>query len=77
MNKIFFSLLAIVLISGCAGDKNVGTNKTAKGTVFYGGVFRMNEVEDCRSLYPLNITETSSYRVASQVYEGLVKLNQN
>lgn len=68
--------LFIVLLTACMESKNNGNNKVAKGPVFYGGVFRMNEVEDCRSLYPLNVTETSSFRVVTQVYEGLVKLNQ-
>ncbi len=76
MNKVILSCLIIVLISACSENKNSGTKKIAKGTVFYGGVFRMNEVEDCRSLYPLNVTEISSFHVVAQVYEGLVKLNQ-
>ena len=36
----------------------------------------MNEVEDFRNLYPLNITEVTSHRIANQVYEGFVKLDQ-
>ena len=76
MNKLFLLCLTVLFFGGCAQDKNSNKRKTAQGPVFYGGVFRMNEIEDCRSLFPLNITETSSYRVVSQVYEGLVKLNQ-
>jgi oligopeptide transport system substrate-binding protein len=49
--------------------------KTGKGGVQYGGVFSVNEVEDFRSLYPLNITDVTSHRIANQVYEGLLKLN--
>ncbi len=37
----------------------------------------MNELEDFKSLNPLAITEVVSHRIANQVYEGLVKLNQN
>lgn len=73
--NLFFVIAFSVLIS-CSGNKNSSEKRIAKGPVQYGGVFRMNEVENCRSLYPLNITETSSFRVASQVYEGLVKINQ-
>jgi oligopeptide transport system substrate-binding protein len=76
MNKLFLLCLLVLFFGGCSPDKNNNKTKTAIGPVFYGGVFRMNEVEDCRSLFPLNITETSSFRVVSQVYEGLVKLNQ-
>jgi peptide/nickel transport system substrate-binding protein len=36
----------------------------------------MNEVEDFRNLYPLDITEVTSFRIANQIYEGLVKLSQ-
>ena len=46
------------------------------GDVYYGGVFRMNEIEDFRDLNPLNITEVASQRITNQVYEGLVKLDQ-
>ena len=42
----------------------------------YGGVFKMNETEDFKSLYPLNVTMALEQRIANQVYEGLVKLNQ-
>jgi oligopeptide transport system substrate-binding protein len=76
LNKLFLLCLTVFLVGGCDQDKNKSIKKIAKGPVFYGGVFKMNEVEDCRSLFPLNITETSSFRVVSQVYEGLVKLNQ-
>src|SRR5690606_25464142 len=56
--------------------KNQTNNQVAKGNVNYGGVFKVNETEDFRSLYPLNITEVVSHRIANQVYEGLVKLDQ-
>jgi len=41
-----------------------------------GGVFRVNEVMDIRSLYPLEITEVTGFRVASQVYESMVRFDQ-
>lgn len=78
MKKILtLSLLGVVVLSSC-GDNNSGSEETrlAKGNVYYGGVFRMNEVEDFRNLYPLNITEVTSHRITNQVYEGLVKLSQ-
>lgn len=77
MNKLIYSLLAIVLFSSCGGDKkNSDELREAKGGVYYGGIFRMNEVEDFRNLYPHNITEIASDHIAKQVYEGLVKLSQ-
>lgn len=46
------------------------------GGVFNGGTFRMNELEDFNSLYPLSINDVVSQRIANQIYEGLVKLDQ-
>lgn len=37
----------------------------------------MNEVMDIRSLHPVEITEVTGYRVASQVYEGMVRFDQS
>lgn len=77
MKKVIYSLLIAGLFASC-GDPNstAGGSHKAKGDVYYGGVFKMNEVEDFRNLYPLNITEVTSHRIANQVYEGLVKLSQ-
>jgi len=70
-------LAASILWAGCWGDDHKGLKeRTAKGPVHYGGVFRMNEVEDFRSLFPLNIIEEPGSHVACQIYEGLVKFNQ-
>jgi peptide/nickel transport system substrate-binding protein len=46
------------------------------GGKYRGGVFRINETEYFRSLYPLNITEVVGHRIINQIYEGLVSLNQ-
>lgn len=46
------------------------------GGKYGGGVFRINETEYFRSLYPLNITEVVGHRIINQIYEGLVSLNQ-
>ena len=54
-----------------------GQGGPAKGGVYYGGVFKMNESENFRNLYPHAITEAASQRIANQMYEGLVKLAQN
>ena len=77
MKKVIFSTLIIALLWSCGGNKdNEGGIHEGKGGIYYGGVFRSNEIEDFRSLYPLNVTEIVSIHVASQVYEGLVKLSQ-
>ncbi len=79
MKKLIFLLIgATVILSSCGGDEaNKATNaQVAKGGVKYGGVFKMNETEDFKSLYPLNVTMALENRIAAQVYQGLVKFNQ-
>jgi len=49
--------------------------QNAAGGRNYGGIFRINESEYIKNLFPPNITDAYSYRVASQVYEGLFKFN--
>ncbi len=75
-HKILFFLLPAALFFGCSGGGNKNKDKEAKGGLYYGGVFRVNEVEDFRNLYPLSVTEVVSQRIAGQVYEGLLKLSQ-
>lgn len=73
-------VLMILFVASCGGGDNGGSNagglKQAEGGRYYGGVFRMNEVEYYRSLYPLNVTEVTSHRITNQIYEGLVHFNQ-
>ena len=78
MKKII-PLFIIVLLLGSCGGKQQKTTKSsieAKGPVEYGGVFKVNDVEDFRSLYPLNVTGVVGHRITNQIYEGLVKFNQ-
>lgn len=79
MKKIaLFAFAAGLVLASCGPDEQVtGESVEGKGGVFYGGMFRMNELEDFKSLYPLAITEVVSHRIANQIYEGLVKLDQN
>jgi len=79
MKKLIFLLFgATVILSSCGGDpaNNKKTAQTAKGGVKYGGVFKMNETEDFKSLYPLNVTMALENRIAKQIFEGLVKFDQ-
>ena len=54
MKKAIYSLLAAGLfLASCSNDNNTsGESRKAKGGVYYGGVFRTNEVEDFRNLFP-------------------------
>jgi peptide/nickel transport system substrate-binding protein len=51
------------------------TLKEAEGGRYYGGIFRINESEYIKNLFPHNITDAYSYRIASQIYEGLFKFD--
>jgi oligopeptide transport system substrate-binding protein len=50
------------------GDKKV--------KIYYGGIFRMNEVESFKNLFPHAMIDAVSFRIANQVYQGLYKLDQ-
>ncbi|MFI5204763.1 MAG: ABC transporter substrate-binding protein [Flavobacteriales bacterium] len=73
------ALSAAVLLASCGGSTDttkVEKLNQAKGGRVYGGVFKINEVEDYKSLYPLSLTDAPSYRIASQIYEGPMKFDQ-
>lgn len=67
-----------LLLSSCGSDKKdeKGGKTEEKGGVFTGGILRLNEVENLKSLVPVAINDIGSYHIAYQVYEGLVKYNQ-
>ena len=68
----FISFLAIIVLIGCT---NTGHNRVAKGNKIYGGTLRINETEQCQTLFPSAITDIVSADIANQIYEGLVKFN--
>jgi len=73
---IYLSLVALIM-SSCGGeDNNHEEFKEGNGGVFYGGVFRSNEVEDFHSLFPLSVTEVAADHITKQIYEGLIKQSQ-
>ena len=78
-SKISVLLGFVSLFMACGGNKNdqnpESKLKSIQGGKFYGGVFRINESEYIKNLFPHNITDAYSYRVASQIYEGLFKFN--
>lgn len=81
--NIFNTIIALIislLINSC-GNKT--ENKTTEfsenqglGGRNYGGVFKMNESEYIKTLFPPSITDAFSYRIANQIYEGLLKFDQ-
>ena len=48
-----------------------------KHGVFLGGAMRLNEVENFKSLNPIAVNEMTSFHIGTQLFEGLVKFNQN
>jgi peptide/nickel transport system substrate-binding protein len=80
MNKRYILGLILPLILLSCGktpksDSAAEQPKAAKGGKTYGGVFRVSETEYIKTLFPPSITDAFSYRVASQVYEGLFKFD--
>jgi peptide/nickel transport system substrate-binding protein len=47
-----------------------------KYKIWSGGIFRINEVKDFKSLFPHSIIDAVSARIGSQIYQGLFKLDQ-
>jgi peptide/nickel transport system substrate-binding protein len=82
--KMKKSILAVALASlflGACSDSNDSAENPnslveAKGGKYYGGVFVVNESDYIKNLFPHNIVDAISYRVASQIYEGLMKFEQ-
>jgi oligopeptide transport system substrate-binding protein len=73
-----FAIAFAYLFSGCGDDhtnKNINLIES-DGGVYTGGVLRVNEVENIKSLMPIAINEVNSFHLSTQVYEGLVKYNQ-
>jgi len=81
MRKIFIPLVAGVLtlsLASCSDDtKENHDGAEGKGGVFMGGVMRMNEVEAFKSLNPIAVNEIVGFHIGSQLFEGLVKFDQN
>ncbi|MCC5931944.1 MAG: ABC transporter substrate-binding protein [Cyclobacteriaceae bacterium] len=71
------ALCFILLFSGCGGkqERSIDQLLEVKGERYAGGVFRLNESEYIKNLFPHNITDAYSYRVAQQIYEGLFKFD--
>lgn len=77
MKKLIFPILVLAFIYSCGPEKtSEGGLTKIKGDKYSGGVLRLNEVEDFRNLYPLDMGEVTSSRIGSQIYEGLVKFSQ-
>lgn len=68
------ALVAVVLWQGC-GEPHRGVAGNAKGGLHYGGMFNWNEAMPVGDLFPLGLATAAEFRVASLVYQGLVRLD--
>jgi len=78
LRSAIFFLFLFSIVSCSKKDENGDEGsilRDARGERYYGGIFRLNESEFIKNLFPHNITDAYSYRVATQIYEGLFKLN--
>lgn len=76
--KLWKSCFVIILLfSSCKNEekKTTFSHPEPIGEVKYGGVFRSNETEYFRTLFPQGITEVVGHRITTQIYEGLVNFN--
>ncbi|MES2515431.1 MAG: ABC transporter substrate-binding protein [Bacteroidota bacterium] len=84
MKKIFIPLaaglftLGLASCTSCSDDKKGNHDgEEGKGGVYMGGVMRMNEVEAFKSLNPIAVNENVGFHIGCQLFEGLVKFDQN
>ena len=87
INWFFIFCVCLFVFTGCEGDSNIdnkennskqSSNKTrlAKGDkAVYGGSLKISEEESFRSIFPLEIVDAISAKIASQIHNGLVKFN--
>lgn len=72
-----YLLLAFILIINACSTPEGTRERAGKGGRYYGGVFNANETEELRGLFPLSLVQAASHRIAAQIYEGLVRLDQD
>jgi len=83
--RVYYFLILFVFISigfGCTSSTQIEEKKMDRHKVlplengFYkGGVLRINEPFTIPSLFPMTLKNISAFKVATQLYEGLVRIN--
>ena len=73
------SIFSLMILASCGGDKTNHQNQSetteAKGGRVYGGCLRVAEIDSYQTLNPSSISEVISDFIATQIYDGLVRLN--
>lgn len=72
---LFFATLLSLLFHTACSDSNDISNLKAKGNAKYGGVFRFMSAEKITTLLPLSSSSIYNQRVASQIFETLLKVD--
>jgi oligopeptide transport system substrate-binding protein len=70
-------LLVLPLVFVACSSPMEPRERQGKGGRYYGGVLNANETEELRGMFPLSLVQAASHRIASQVYEGLVRFDPN
>lgn len=69
-------LLCLIFLNSC-GKKEESKMTELQGGIKGGGLYRINELENIRSLDPVGINDVVSHHVAHQIYDLLVDLDSN
>jgi oligopeptide transport system substrate-binding protein len=76
IKRLVFAAICLTLIVGCEeGTQKETKTIDAKGGVRYGGDFRFMSKEKVAGLFPLGITDVYANRIASQIFEGLLRIH--
>lgn len=77
VKKFILLVVSLPFFYGCETQPAKDTENVieAKGGVRYGGTFRFMSNEKVKSIFPLQTTDIYSNRIASQIFEGLVKID--
>jgi oligopeptide transport system substrate-binding protein len=78
-----FSRIFLLFIIGsfclqsCKKTIEIPNLRQGNGGIFYGGVFRVNESAELRSLDPVRIQDVTSSHIAEQIFDNLLTLDEN
>jgi len=66
MKKVILLVFIAIFLNSCNNETKEDRSVKAEGGVYYGGVFKVNELDEFKNLYPLSIVDGVSFRIASQ-----------
>ncbi len=76
MKGTVWLILALLVMASCGGSQEEEPEvRIAKGNAKYGGTIKAAETEKYFDLFPMEIVDMSSSRIAQQMHEGLVKFD--